>query len=79
MTKTAKATTLSEIVECLLDEIRLALRESMTGLTDEQVWAHPIPGRHCIGTIAEHLLLALDCYCGELQTGAMALSSISAN
>lgn len=63
---------MSDIVECFLDEVLLALSESLSGLNYDQLWSHPIPERHSIGTIAKHVLLALDCYCGELQIGKMA-------
>lgn len=72
MTETARASSLATVLECMLDEVRLALRECMSGLTHDQLWSHPIPGRHSIGVITEHLLYALDSYCGELQTGKMA-------
>jgi len=66
----AKGTgTLKDAIRIGLDEAFTALEESFHGLTDEQAWAFPIPGRHNITTLIMHSLENLDVYACQFQTG----------
>ena len=58
---------LSEAIRIALDEALTALAESFHGLTDEQFWAFPLPGRHNIVTLVEHCIQCLDLYACEVQ------------
>lgn len=65
--------TLAESIHIALDEMLKALEESITGLSDAQLWSHPIEGRHSIGTIVLHVLGNIDQHACYLQVGAFAL------
>lgn len=69
----ATKTTLKEAIHIGLDEALTALEESLRGLTDEQLWAFPLPDRHNITTIAMHAIENLDHYACAFQTGRWAL------
>jgi len=65
--KQAVQTSLKEALAICLDEAFTALEESIGGLTDEQLWAFPLEGRHNIVTLVEHMLQCFDCYGCEVQ------------
>ena len=67
--KTARNTDLKGAIAIGLDECTTALEEALTGLTDEQAWAYPLPDRHNIVTIAMHCLENLNNHGLYLQTG----------
>lgn len=62
-----------DAVRIALDEVLTALEECLAGLTDEQVWAFPLPGRHCIASIVMHCQENLDVYACLCQTGVACL------
>ncbi|MHB0875019.1 MAG: DinB family protein [Anaerolineae bacterium] len=67
--RNARDTDLKRAIEVGLDEAMTALEEALSGLTDEHLWAFPLPGRNNIAWIAMHCLDNLD-DCGvEKYTG----------
>ncbi len=58
---------LKAAIAIALDEALAALGESIDGLSDEQLWAFPLPARHNIVTLAEHCIQGLDLYACEVQ------------
>ncbi|MBN1579913.1 MAG: DinB family protein [Anaerolineae bacterium] len=69
----SKPRTLAESVHIALDEMFKALETSMAGLSDEQMWSHPIDGRHSIGTIILHVFGNIDQHASYIQVGTLAL------
>lgn len=69
----SKPRTLAESIHIALDEMFKALETSIAGLTDEQLWSHPIEGRHSIGTIVLHVLGNIDWHACYFQVGTSAL------
>lgn len=68
--KNARQTGLKESLYVGLDEVLTALEESLSGLTDEQACAFPLPGRNNVAWIAMHCLSSLDDFAVAAQTGA---------
>ena len=56
-----------------LDEALTALEECFYDLTDEQAWAHAVPGRHNITTLVMHVLENADVHACQYQTGKLVL------
>jgi hypothetical protein len=69
--KHAHETGLREAIAIGLDEVLTALEETFYDLSDEQVWAFPIPGRNSIAWIVMHCLQNLDTYANAFQTGSV--------
>jgi len=69
----SKPRTLAEGVQIALDEMFKALETSIVGLSDAQLWSHPIEGRNNIGAIVLHVLENLDRHACYFQTGDWAL------
>ncbi len=67
--KQAVQVDLKKVLSVCLDEALTALEESFHDLSDEQIWAKPLPGRHSIVTIVMHLLESADRYTCKFQTG----------
>jgi hypothetical protein len=67
--KQARNTGFKDALTIGVDEALTALEESFCDLTDEQVWAFPIPGRNNIAWIVMHSLQNLDVYANAFQTG----------
>jgi len=65
----ARNTDLKGAIRIGLDECTTALEEALTGLTDEQAWGFPLPGRHNITTVVMHCLENLSNHGLYLQTG----------
>jgi len=65
------STTLKGALELLLDEALTALAESFHDLSDEQLWAKPLAGRHNIATLVGHLLMSMDLYGAHPAAGRM--------
>ena len=59
-----------ECMGVLLDEVMTALEESFAGLSDEQVWARPVPQRHSIGTMLMHSLGQFNGFACSAQMGS---------
>lgn len=70
----SKPRDLVETIRIALDEMLAALAESITGLTNDQVWAHPIEGRHSMGLIVLHLQENIDTHACYFQVGKQALN-----
>jgi len=71
--RASKPTSLAEIINIALDEMFQALETSIAGLSDDQLWSHPIEGRHSIGTIVLHVLGNIDWHACYFQVGSFAL------
>lgn len=71
--KASRPKTLVEGVRIMLDEMFEALEESLAELNSEQVWSHPLEGRHSIGVIMAHLQDNIDRHACYLQVGEQAL------
>ena len=69
----SKPRTLAESIHIALDEMFKALETSIAGLSDAQIWSHPIEGRHSIGTIVLHVLGNIDRHACRFQVGTFAL------
>ena len=69
----AAKTTLKGALEMLLEEALTALEESFHDLSDAQVQAKPLAGRHNIATLVGHLLMSMDMYAAHLAAGRMAM------
>ncbi|MDP2871363.1 MAG: DinB family protein [Bacillota bacterium] len=67
--KNAQQTQLKQALHIGLDECLSALEESLSGLTDEQARAFPLPGRNNVAWIAMHCLNCLDDLAVGAQTG----------
>jgi hypothetical protein len=63
----------AESIHIALDEMFKALETSIAGLSDEQMWSHPIEGRHSIGTLVLHLFGNIDWHASYFQVGTFAL------
>jgi hypothetical protein len=69
----SKPRTLAENIHIALDEMFKALETSIAGLSDAQLWSHPIEGRHSIGTIVLHVFGNIDWHASYFQVGTFAL------
>ena len=69
----SKPQTLAESIHIALDEMFKALETSISGLSDDQIWSHPIEKRHSIGTIVLHVFGNIDQHASYLQVGRFAL------
>ena len=69
----SKPRALAESTQIALDEMFKALETSIVGLSDEQLWSHPIEGRHSIGGILLHVLENIDRHASYFQVGNWAL------
>ena len=69
----SKPRTLSESIHIALDEMLKALETSIAGLSNAQLWSHPIEGRHNIGEIVLHVLENIDRHACYFQVGTWAL------
>jgi len=57
-----------------LDEAFKALEESLSGLSNDQVWSHPIERRHCVAVILLHVQENIDRHACCFQVGQLALA-----
>jgi hypothetical protein len=57
----------------LLEEALVALEECFHDLSDAQIAAKPLPGRHNIATLVGHLLMSADMYAAHLAAGKMSM------
>jgi len=69
----SKPRTLAESIQIPLDEMFKALETSIAGLSDAQLWSHPIEGRHSIGGILLHVLGNIDRHACYFQVGVWTL------
>jgi hypothetical protein len=69
----SKPRTLAEGIQIALDEMFKALETSIAGLSDAQVWAHPVENRNNVGFILLHVLENIDRHACYFQTGEWAL------
>ena len=60
-------------IRIALDEMLAALEESIDGLTNDQVWDHPVERRHSIGLIMLHVQENIDTHACYIQVGRHAL------
>jgi hypothetical protein len=65
--------TLAENIQIAVDEMFKALETSIVGLSDAQIWSHPIEERHSIGSILLHVLENVDRHACYLQIGTWTL------
>ena len=72
-TMPSKPRTLVESICIALDEMLKALETSIAGLSDAQMWSHPIEGRHSIGAIVLHVYGNIDLHACRFQVGTFAL------
>jgi hypothetical protein len=72
--QSSKPRTLAESIQIALDEMFKALETSIEGLSDAQLWSHPIQGRHSIGGILLHVLENIDRHACYVQVGNWALN-----
>lgn len=70
--KQAVASDLPRSVAIGLDETFSAIEECLAGLTDQQLRAEPVEGKHCIASLLLHTLENLDRYACRYQTGRSA-------
>ncbi len=68
----SKPRTLAESIHIALDEMFKALETSVAGLSDAQVWSHPIEARNTIGAIVLHVLENIDRHACYFQIGTCA-------
>lgn len=64
----------TDALEIVLDETTTALAECIHGLSDEQLRATPIEGRHSILTMVMHTLGTIDDFCVGFQVGTRLLA-----
>lgn len=64
----------SDALAIVLDEMMTSLAECVHGLTDDQLRATPIAGRHSILTMVMHTLGTIDDFCVGFQTGQRLLT-----
>ncbi len=69
----ARHVDIRRVLHIMLDEATTALGECLSGLSDEQLWARPLSGRHAIGTMLMHCIENLDEYGVLCQTGRRAV------
>jgi len=67
--KTAANDCWKDAIRIMLDEATTALEEAFGGLSDEQLRAHPLPGRHTILTMVMHAIQTADDHWVGFQTG----------
>ena len=71
--KPSKPRTLAESMQIAVDEMFKALETAIAGLSNSQLWSHPLEGRLSIGAILLHILENIDRHACYFQVGAWTL------